>query len=392
MIIKVTRGQIPVGQGCFSYGRVQSGASHSFLYVHDCGGRQDLVKKGVTKYLGPLEEIDALYISHFDDDHVSGLEYLLFGRKVRHAFVPALDLNAKLHLLTLAFANGVITPGLQQFIWDTSAWLIERGVVLVHELNPLSDDQRPLEPEIVDINPESVGNQPRTISSPMIHIAISGHVIWQLKSFSVVEQDHDFLSKLNRYFKLTLPDEEAARNWLISDAVTMKQIKDFFQQEYLPDHNCVSLCLFSGPALILMQAKSWYSRGYQGSHHRRFFFNVHCSHRYHHNHGWIHTADYPFRLKEYLTRFLNYYDDEMNSIGVFMLSHHGSDKDFKEEIFDAAKNATIAVIPVGSKKQHGHPSDRALTVLLLRRIIPVMVMDDPDDIFLFTSSYYYPYP
>lgn len=388
------QGQVPVGQGCFSYGRIQlrsdTRTNSSFLYVHDCGGRQDLVVAGVATYLKPNEKIDALYISHFDDDHVSGLEHLLDGRSVTRAFIPVLDDNAKLRLFALAATSGAVSQSLQEFITTPATWLTSRGVSLVRVVNSDPDNTDPSEPEIVYIDREGDGNVlPR--SSSTIKIALKNNaagtsLFWILKSFSEVNHDPDFLSNLNRHFNLGHSDEAAASTWILSNLksgdLTAKEMKDFFLKHYSTDHNRVSLCLFSGP---LPTDKNFCAHEFQiGS-----IFGPLNLHACKFSGGWMHTADYPFRLKKCVTRFLSYYESELNSTSVFMLSHHGADQDFQEELLDAAPNAFIAVVPVGSNRQYGHPSDRAMTALLLRRVLPVLVMDDPSDYFE-VSGYFWP--
>jgi hypothetical protein len=387
MRVTVQRGQIPVGQGCFSFGRIRlndtDGAASQFLYVHDCGGLQDLIAAGVQKYFAPNEPIDALYVSHFDEDHARGLEILLKSRLVHQVFVPVLDENIKLELLAAALATGALSASSRKLIDDPSGWFTDRGAANVIQVPSGLDNPERNERSLIVLNDP---NRRTTFRTPVVDIAASvggtATDFWRLKSFSAVNQDLAFLDKLNSHFKKQLgsdlPDVEAAKNWLLSGTIDSKDIKDFYQVEYSTDHNVVSLCLLSEPSPDLHTELTWtcfcetvIRRGFSESS----------------GHGWLHTADYPFRNRKLLGDFLNYFQREMQRIGVFMLSHHGADLDFKEDLFDEAINTAMAVVPVGSKKQYGHPSDRALAALLLRRISPILVMDKSSDSFIVENEF-----
>src|SRR5262249_27971115 len=79
----VTLHQHPVGQGLFHSGSIRCGSAH-FDYVYDCGSSSINMKRRTklvefyNRDLSPAKKpLDAVFVSHFDNDHVNGLDALL---------------------------------------------------------------------------------------------------------------------------------------------------------------------------------------------------------------------------------------------------------------------------------------------------------------------------
>lgn len=63
-----------VGQGAF-----YSEDFDNFKMVYDCGSykNKDLIENEVKNSFDTKEVIDAVFVSHFHEDHINGLEFLL---------------------------------------------------------------------------------------------------------------------------------------------------------------------------------------------------------------------------------------------------------------------------------------------------------------------------
>lgn len=72
----------PVGQGGFSVERIGN-----FTVIYDCGSYTSLgiVENCIDALSGRIDQIDVLFISHFDNDHVNSIRYLLHKMKVKRA-------------------------------------------------------------------------------------------------------------------------------------------------------------------------------------------------------------------------------------------------------------------------------------------------------------------
>lgn len=76
---QVQRFFYPVGHGAFYVETFHDCKGKFFTFVYDCGSsNKNLIKKCIEDAVnkGDFIKINALFISHFDEDHVNGLEYL----------------------------------------------------------------------------------------------------------------------------------------------------------------------------------------------------------------------------------------------------------------------------------------------------------------------------
>ena len=103
VLIDIQRTFHPVGQGAF-YTEVFTGNNGKhFVMVYDCGtstGKDEMEVdldsqiEAFKKSLEPYCQIDALFLSHFHVDHISGLGKLLENINVRYTIIPMLTLLA----------------------------------------------------------------------------------------------------------------------------------------------------------------------------------------------------------------------------------------------------------------------------------------------------------
>ena len=114
----------PVGQGLFYDGQIGG-----FRFVYDCGSKwKKYVAKSISDYKLNIgtSELSLLIISHFDEDHISGLDDLLSNLPVDFAVLPYVS---PLERLLLAVANDGLDPWLYDFWADPVSYLIEsKGV------------------------------------------------------------------------------------------------------------------------------------------------------------------------------------------------------------------------------------------------------------------------
>lgn len=144
-----------VGHGTFFSGLAWGGGpTGQFSWIYDCGSRRTTQ---IDKEIACLEDwgkwpdlIDLLVLSHFDDDHVNGVERLLRSRRVSVLALPYMDVG---HSLACAAAVGadpcsVSTATLQL---DPIGWLTSRGLagqvgtVLRVRGGPRNDDDPPVD-------------------------------------------------------------------------------------------------------------------------------------------------------------------------------------------------------------------------------------------------------
>ena len=133
--------QEPVGHGCFHTG-VLGTAKPLLRWVYDCGSwtKKDILKQRADSFARRLlqdtsreTDIDLLFTSHFDADHVSGLDYLL-GRerkppvRVHTAVIPYMSPAAAFAILATAAANESCTDELIEVVCRPARFFAERDV------------------------------------------------------------------------------------------------------------------------------------------------------------------------------------------------------------------------------------------------------------------------
>ncbi|RAK18960.1 metallo-beta-lactamase superfamily protein [Salipiger aestuarii] len=97
--------QRAVGQGGLHCGELTLG--HKPLrWVYDCGSNQaDALKREVGS-IARDSEIDLLFLSHLDSDHVNGVDLLLSQVKVREVILPYLNEEALVATIARDISRG----------------------------------------------------------------------------------------------------------------------------------------------------------------------------------------------------------------------------------------------------------------------------------------------
>lgn len=176
----------PVGHGTFHTGIAQySGEPCALSWVYDCGSKRRSTLDSAIQSLsqtpfGAKRQIDLLVISHFDDDHVNGVESLLATWSVKWLVLPYTDLAPRL-AQAAAVDDEPCSPSTVLFQLDPVQWLAVRGLservenlLFVEggpspdtpvEPRPQGDDpdrpHRPLSKEDDDRTEQPEGKQPR---------------------------------------------------------------------------------------------------------------------------------------------------------------------------------------------------------------------------------------
>jgi len=188
----------PVGHGTFFSSIVESDSGEKFCWVYDCGSKWPSSLKPSIKALElwanwDNDEIDLLTLSHFDDDHINGLERLLAGRRVKRLAIPYLNFRDRLELASGKFSNVAASATVAAFALDPIGFLISRGlsdridILLTIQNNGdfgINDGFDPLPP--IDQRPAE-----RSINSPewqkKVHLFSRSS---RRKHFSVHELEH----------------------------------------------------------------------------------------------------------------------------------------------------------------------------------------------------------
>lgn len=152
-----------VGNGTLFTGQIYDKNSDDiFNWMYDCGSTS---KKTVlstiadlSNWFGPRNVIDMLVISHFDNDHVNGLEALLQKYYVRRLVLPFTEWPQSIREISVMGPKG-ISPSVALLQIDPSKWLeLNNFIDRVGEILLVQGNGGPEETDSSPDNPDNPDN------------------------------------------------------------------------------------------------------------------------------------------------------------------------------------------------------------------------------------------
>jgi|GEM_PF-1601458 len=137
--------QHAVGHGGFHTARARVSGGANFNWIFDCGAKKTAVFDAYLKAWTAQnpQPIDWLFVSHFDTDHVSGLEALMSRVVVRDVMVPYVNERELALQLLHAVARGNLERTLFELAADPAAFFLSRGADRVTYLRGRRPDGEP---------------------------------------------------------------------------------------------------------------------------------------------------------------------------------------------------------------------------------------------------------
>ena len=208
----------PVGQGLFSCGKLYTDKNKKpFVWIYDCGTSNKMsVLKSEVKNLNTIT-FDLVAISHFDQDHINGLKYLLANKRVKRLMLPFLSDQQKIEeLLVYCYAilqhqydiEEKLTVDIINFL-DNPARFVSNlianssinekiEILLVPDRFYSTDEMKYNEDEIIYRYREDETLDISNVSCKIIdpHIPVICNHIWEFVPYNDVEAIEKVLSKM----------------------------------------------------------------------------------------------------------------------------------------------------------------------------------------------------
>lgn len=354
---RVVRGIHPVGQGAFytEIHNIKAGDEHCVVF--DCGskGGMECLEKSIKDTFIKDQVIDALVISHFDQDHVNGIVHLDKRCKIRNIVIPQFS-NRKWFYIV---ADYVSRGGRSVNMDVCNLTIFRRRGIRIIEVKPMDDEDTGNGERTMDLLLQ--GDENITITSGT-HIQLSssinvdgGSVKWlYLPINCTLGKDIDRLeTKLNSIMSgfTTLP-AGAMKNAIEKHR---KEINDAYKDVF-GNSNASSLCMYSGlddakwniPLRIYSAGDYW----------RR---------RRHRTEACLYTGDSELRnltKLEYIERVVGTLKER---IGLLQIPHHGSIENTDAGIFDMFSDQMMACfMSYGIGNRFGHPSQYLVDMLKIK--------------------------
>lgn len=313
----MTRTFQAIGQGAFYTEKFENG----FTIVYDCGGQnKKFIADKIQEVFTENEKVDILFISHFHNDHINGVDFLIEYCDVKKVVLPFLHDNMKIQFIIENTKNRSYNQFIVNAIINPQDTFKEQELVFV---------------EPFSINPNST-NINQYINSNKI---ISNYI------------DQWIYIPYNIYFdKFALQLEVALK----SQSIDINNISDKIKTDKYNILNIYKSIIkessFNTNSLIVY---SGLSKDIDLKLQNITFVNseVITSNKV----GCLYLGDAELKVDEEMKKvkylFTNYWDD----ISVVQIPHHGSYKNYHTEL---SWSGSISVISTGFR--YSHPSQKVV--------------------------------
>lgn len=417
--VHVYRHQYGVGQGCFHAQELTFGEAdqrqHIYRFVYDCGSSTsaDSLKWSIDHFEKGTNDkvVHAAYLSHFENDHINGLESLCNKLDVHRIYAPHIDPGKVLHIIAQQLSGGAA--------WSTQYERFVANVLTVASGGPLFGVPVTLvtggpQPQVdeaprsnTDIGPGTyMVNLPTgsTVShSTRVTVSISTgagkaavpKIIWEIVPWYYGADDHltllivFFMATLTGYDTLLAPGLEqnatpqqvkAAIVWMKANRAGIADVYDFAMDEFNayrsilgllafpPNHNVASLCIYSGPTQKTA-APSSYQTFPAVSHPRCLFCGPYdyCHYREHAG-AWIATGDALLKVPDIWSEFEAHFStSRLDRCSTVLIPHHGADAGSSDNYNEALiRSGQNCVISAGIRNGYRHPHRNVIQNILTK--------------------------
>lgn len=417
-----TRYQFPIGQGCFHAGAIGLADSESkkIHYVYDCGAtKQRTLQNAIDFYKTRTSFIHTLFVSHFDVDHVSGLDRLLAAVEVDTVYIPYVDQSVLILDLIEAEMNGALSASLIEASIEPESWFGRRGVRRVVRIRGSGD----LPPDGPPTPTPDDSPDEHTKDGPPI---FNEHLLESRENLTFMERpsprrlrpgvtgERSELLLAESGIRITIPASHKNPDWLLlphvdpapkerrsafrsamrtvlglqpyqrlTSAILTEALRERKKRDSLREcydeiitggarryHNRISMSLYSGP-MDSKPEQTWkyWVQNYQFSRWSDMewlpwgleFHPLLCSHRKNAV-GWLGTGDAALSMKEVRKRWQEAYQPLEDQISTLLLPHHGSRRNFHRRLLQFP-NLKLCIASANNPSQYSHPSGEVVATI-----------------------------
>ena len=378
MKIKMQRVFYPVGQGGF-YSESFSTENSKFNVVYDCGSVSKGIDKVISNSFDKNEDIDILFISHFDNDHVNKIKILKNRvRKIKNVVMPLLSDENKCILLALYESLGKDYESSIEIISNPSVFFgDDTKIIHIKEVN--EDTNMDSTQSIVNINEvtSDILDSGENITFP-----INGKEFWVYKPYNYVHKQ--------RYGQLIIKLQ--SKGLSIKDLnnidyvnTNIKLIRECYKK-ISGNINQNSLVLYSNGIKDKLYncSLNYIGKDFSFNLWRYDCFLCYCVLNNEFKIGCIYTGDVD--LKAIRNNFIKQIKSFSNHlpINTIQVPHHGSKNGFDIDFFKDFDKGTckiISPISFGLYNSYGHPSSMVIKQLTSECHFPIYVTNDKRDLF-----------
>lgn len=354
------RSFLPVGQGAFYLEQFQF-ENKRINVVYDCGSSTDinLVRSEITANFEKDEKIEFVFISHVDQDHINGLEYLLKYCNVKNIIFPYMTKNEKL-LISIDYFCKDDSHSINDFVYR----FINYPRQTINSLGSNAKLFRVINNQ-TDISEDNIDNEDIAIiesGENVLNIIqnkeLKQNTFWEYVPYNFKENERktdftkklfNFLNEINvQYSENNL--DSVFLDW--SNINTRNAIIKAYKKT-IGNVNTNSMVVFSG-------TKSKISYQYIVNKNNMYFCPI-CSNFQTTSNGCLYTGDYDANGKLKWNDLKEAYKDYWDYIGCIQIPHHGSYKSYNKEL---SKLNAFYIVSAGLDNKYRHPSGSVIKDLM----------------------------
>lgn len=360
----INRKFVPVGHGGFVVENIDQKK-----IVFDCGCKSEkLIEQRIYEVFCEEQQITAVFISHFHDDHVNGLHHLLTRCKVQSVVIPYMNPVAKLILLLNTDAYDTFYSSLVLNAPSAIREVSKETRVIIIEEAPLGAASQ-FSSEISNNRDEKLIRPPIEInlmgadSIDTLHVPFGiscgfGSSDWHFLPYNQSQHQYraKFLAELAKQgIDPTIVSDKTLTD-LLKDPINLKKIRRAYDSFASTKLNITTMTVYSGPYTVCSSKPCYTSKcSLAGKPYKK--------------RGCLYMGDYEANEAGLWDDLKKFYFTYWNDFGIFINPHHGSYKNYHMEmaLLDCyhmiTANRTIATL-----KSH-HPDIRVTTALTNHYII-----------------------
>lgn len=362
----------PVGQGGFTSCIFQENSDTIFSFVYDCGSitsgnylyQQIKSAKNELKFSNSKRVIDLLVISHFDEDHINGIQELLLDVRCKVLVIPFLTIAER---LTIFARKSQKADWHIQFLQNPKLFF-QSGEYEIDKIIFVDSDNPFIEKEYLSIDIDSsnlVSNSGN--NTPRINkggIEFDTRFIYMQIPFSLKVTSIDFelkfyiqpfadkaIQEFEDSIKLTFPNTDIN---LLFDNKHRSILKLLYKNAF-KNINKTSLCV------SISDLKDRYPYYYDIPKNLLFNYESRKS-------GLIFTGDSFLKSKKARKDFCSYYKEEIGETLLFQIPHHGSKANSKLCNSNLLWEFPFYIVQYGNGREK-HPSQEMNNFITKNKLI-----------------------
>ena len=375
----------PVGQGAFYTERIHKNG-RCYNIVYDCGSRttykvnknKPILQAEIETFYNYTERINLLFISHFDNDHVNGLKYLKEHCNIQRVILPLIPTAAQWIYLSQ------LDEDLQLLMTNPKEFFGEETKITRVSYTTGSD----IPSDDVYLHEEDGSEIPIITSGSRISSSFFDD--WCYIPFNFNEEArYEKLLSLIATHKLDIDKLlKGDVDYIIGNRAKInKAYKDVVKKH--GSSNESSLTVYSGP----INTESKYIKKSISISNRSYFvkkYNPFDMHPFIRRVASLYLGDTDLNQisggQSMMRAIYNSLREVANNIGTIQVPHHGSEKNFNDELlwYSCPK---ICFASFGKQNMYGHPSYRIVADIEMHNYF-IGVTEDRNSAFVETITCY----